>query len=100
MHLHLHIHIIHNPMQSAAVEYARDNIRINVCAPATTDTPMVARFEKHWPEWQKQTNASYPPGRIAKPEEIASAIVFLSRGDQCGFLNGHVLAIDGGAGCV
>jgi hypothetical protein len=32
-------------------------------------------------------------------QEIANAIVFLSRGDRCGFLNGHVLAIDGGALC-
>jgi NAD(P)-dependent dehydrogenase (short-subunit alcohol dehydrogenase family) len=83
---------------------------------------MVARFTERWPEWQAKTNESYPPGRIATPQaclvinshttthaqevnalfwqEVANAIVFLSKGDVCGFLNGHVLAIDGGALCT
>jgi hypothetical protein len=65
--------------QSAALEYAKSNIRVNICAPATTDTPMVARFAQQWPEWQQKTNASYPPGRIAAPEVCRSTLkVFMT----------------------
>jgi NAD(P)-dependent dehydrogenase (short-subunit alcohol dehydrogenase family) len=44
-------HALVGLMRSAAAEYA-GRIRVNCINPATTDTPMVARFAQQWPEWQ------------------------------------------------
>lgn len=61
-------HAIIGLTKTAALEYAKKNIRVNAVAPATTDTEMVERFTKRWPEWQKATNESIPVGRIGTPE--------------------------------
>jgi NAD(P)-dependent dehydrogenase (short-subunit alcohol dehydrogenase family) len=44
-------HALIGLVRSAALEYA-GRLRANAVAPATTDTPMVARFAERWPEWQ------------------------------------------------
>lgn len=44
-------HALVGLMRSAAAEYA-GRIRVNCINPATTDTPMVARFAQQWPDWQ------------------------------------------------
>jgi len=79
-----------------AKEYASRGIRVNSICPSTTNTPMVARFSKLYPEWQKKQNASFPVGRIADPEEIANAVLWLAS-TSCRFLTGTELVIDGGA---
>lgn len=56
--------------KTAALEYANKNIRVNALCPATTQTPMVERFQQKWPEWQEKTNQSYPLGRIGTPDGI------------------------------
>ena len=43
--------------KTAAMEYAASGVRINAICPATTDTPMVKRFQKAWPDWQQKMNA-------------------------------------------
>ena len=55
-------HALVGLMRSAAAEYA-GRIRVNCINPATTDTPMVARFAKQWPKWQVGSSCSWnvPP---------------------------------------
>lgn len=89
-------HALLGLVRSAAREYAARGLRINAVAPATTDTPMVARFAARWPEWQAATNAGYPLGRIATAREVAAAVVFLA--ERATFSTGSVLVLDGGAG--
>jgi len=91
-------HAIIGLTKSSAVEYAKDLIRINAIAPATTDTPMIERFITKWPELQEKINAAYPVGRICTPQEIAEAVVWLCS-PLCSFLTGHVMVIDGGSTC-
>ena len=83
--------------KTAAKEYAQEKIRVNAVCPATTDTAMVKRFWEQWPEWQEHTNASYPLGRIAAPEEVAEAVLFLLS-ERCTFMTGTSIDVDGGSG--
>ena len=83
--------------RSAAREYAADGIRCHAVRPSTTDTPMVARFAERWPEWQKAQNASFPAGRIGRPEEVAALAAFLFS-DECPHMTGAALTVDGGLG--
>jgi NAD(P)-dependent dehydrogenase (short-subunit alcohol dehydrogenase family) len=91
-------HAIIGLTKSAALEYAAHNIRINALCPSTTDTPMVERFQSQWPEWQAAQNDSIPVGRIGTPEEMANAVVWMLS-DQCTFMTGHCLCVDGGGTC-
>ena len=81
--------------KSVAKEYAKEGIRINAVCPATTDTPMRSRFQQQWPEWQLETDAGYPVGRVAAPEEIAESVYWLC-GDSCPFVTGEYLKVSGG----
>jgi NAD(P)-dependent dehydrogenase (short-subunit alcohol dehydrogenase family) len=84
--------------KTAALEYAKNNIRVNALCPATTQTPMVERFQQKWPEWQEKTNKSYPLGRIGMPAEMAEAVVWMCS-EACTWMTGHTLVIDGGQSC-
>ncbi|XP_078618232.1 2,5-dichloro-2,5-cyclohexadiene-1,4-diol dehydrogenase-like [Branchiostoma floridae x Branchiostoma japonicum] len=81
--------------KTVAQEYAKDGIRVNAVCPGTTDTAMRGRFETQWPEWQVKMDASYPVGRVAAPEEVAEAVVWLCS-DACPFTTGEYLNIAGG----
>lgn len=83
--------------RTAAKEYAAKGVRVCAVCPSTTATPMVTRFTERWPEWQARQNASFPVGRIAQPEEVASAIAFLMSA-ECVHMTGCSLTIDGGLG--
>jgi len=83
--------------RALAVDLGASGIRVNVIQPAATETEMLlAGFEGK--ELKYQDLSSYHPlNRIAKPEEIAYAVLFLING-KCGFMSGSVLDIDGGVG--
>jgi 3-oxoacyl-[acyl-carrier protein] reductase len=69
-------------------------ILVNAIAPGPVDTPLLA-FES-LSEAERVLETANPLGRIGKPHEIASAVVFLAS-PQTGFLTGQCLSVDGGA---
>ena len=83
--------------KAAAVEYAKEGIRINAVCPATIRTPMADQtmFKSQNPEAQLRQNALHPIGRIGNPEEVAAAIVWLCS-DAASYMVGHALVVDGG----
>lgn len=81
--------------KTAALEYAKSNIRINAICPGVISTPMIDRFVHGDAQLQKQFEGAEPVGRMGKPEEIAAAALWLSS-DQSSFITGHPLVVDGG----
>ncbi|NVN92710.1 MAG: SDR family oxidoreductase [Desulfuromonadales bacterium] len=81
--------------KSAALEYAMRGIRINAVCPGTIDTPMVAEMVARQPELMSDILKAQPNGRMGRPEEIASAVLWLCS-PGAGFVIGHALVVDGG----
>ncbi len=81
--------------KNAAMEYARNNIRINAVCPGGVRTNMTETADKSLPGFFDKLAKLEPMGRIAEPEEIASAVVWLSS-DGASFMTGHALPVDGG----
>jgi NAD(P)-dependent dehydrogenase (short-subunit alcohol dehydrogenase family) len=81
--------------RSAALEYAAKGIRINAVCPGTIDTPMVANMLAKEPDAMAAIMKDQPIGRLGRPEEIASAVLWLC-GPGSSFVIGHALAVDGG----
>lgn len=75
-----------------ASELAPHGIRVNAIAPAQIETPMIA---EQVGDERKRREERIPMGRYGKPSEIADAIAYLAS-DDASFVNGHVLAVDGG----
>lgn len=81
--------------KSAALEYARQGIRINAICPGTCDTPMVRHACEMSPDHMARVIDAIPLGRVGKPEEIASMVLLLCS-DYAGFAIGQTWAMDGG----
>lgn len=81
--------------QTAALEYAKQNIRINAVCPGVIDTPMVSRYAGNDAQKLAGMVAGEPVGRMGKPEEIAEAVTWLCS-DRSSFVTGHSLVVDGG----
>jgi NAD(P)-dependent dehydrogenase (short-subunit alcohol dehydrogenase family) len=81
--------------RSAALEYAAKGIRINAVCPGTIETPMVAEMLAKEPDAMKEIMRDQPIGRLGRPEEIASAVLWLCS-PGASFVIGHALAVDGG----
>ncbi|KAL7569112.1 hypothetical protein ACA910_016945 [Epithemia clementina (nom. ined.)] len=81
--------------RSLACELARRNIRVNAVAPWQTMTPMLEEAVKQNPSQLDKVKAWTPLHRLAKPEEIAAPVVFLSM--PCSsYITGQILGVDGG----
>lgn len=81
--------------KSAALDYAKDGIRINAVCPGIIDTPMMQRFSGGTPEGLARVIAQEPVGRMGKSEEIAAAVLYLCS-DMAAFVIGHAMVVDGG----
>ena len=88
--------------KAMALDFARDNIRVNAVCPG--DTFVDRWIEKGYFEYSdpvsleqaiKDSSAYIPMGRFGKPEEIAKAVLFLAS-DDSSFMTGHLLLVDGG----
>ncbi len=84
--------------RTAAIEWARQGVRVNAVAPGLTRTQLVRTWIDGQPDpaaFERQVVSTIPQGRMAEPEEVASAILFLA-GDESKHITGISLAIDGG----
>ncbi|MCX8213985.1 MAG: glucose 1-dehydrogenase [SAR202 cluster bacterium] len=80
--------------KAAAVQYAKEGIRVNSVHPGFVTTPMTAPFFSD-PELMNPRLATVPMGRLGLADEIASGILFLAS-DEASFVTGAELVIDGG----
>lgn len=90
-------HAIIAMTKSAAVAYAKQGVRVNAVSPGVIgDTPMFETAQRGAPEGMAAAIAEIPLGRVGKPAEVASAVVWLcSEGSS--FVTGHALPIEGGS---
>ena len=78
--------------RAAAVDYARDNIRINAVCPGTTNTDILASSS---PEMIEMLVSRSPQGRLGESEEVAALVAFLAS-DEAPHITGGSYIIDGG----
>ncbi|CAJ0790383.1 3-oxoacyl-[acyl-carrier-protein] reductase FabG [Ralstonia condita] len=76
-----------------ARELGPHGVRVNAVAPSVVETEMVRAQLS--PETRSQILPRFPMGRIANPDDVARAVVFLASGDAS-FITGETLAVDGG----
>lgn len=88
-------HAVVGLSKSAAAEYAREGIRVNVLCPAAVKTPMLARALERAPASEKKLKAAHPMGRFAEAAEVAQAALWLCS-DMASYVNGHEMVVDGG----
>ena len=79
----------------SALHYANQGVRVNCVCPGVTDTPFSNVRSAPMPTRCSRYAQMMPIGRLAQPEEIAEAILFLAS-DAASFCVGSVLAVDGG----
>jgi NAD(P)-dependent dehydrogenase (short-subunit alcohol dehydrogenase family) len=88
-------HAVLGLTRSAALEVAKNNIRVNCVSPAAIDTDMVTRFTGNRnPDAMNWLTSMHPIGRMGKPEEIAKPVLFLLS-NESSFITGHDLRVDG-----
>ena len=81
--------------RNLAMDFAKDNIRVNAVCPGSTRTP---RLEKYWqksPTGKSEIAVLAPMRRSAEPEEIAKPAIFLASSDAS-YITGAALVVDGG----
>lgn len=84
--------------KAMALDYAKDNIRVNCVNPGTIKTPMLAKAAressdpKSYLEYERR---AIPIGHIGRPEDVANAVLFLAS-DEASFVTGAILSVDGG----
>lgn len=84
--------------KGAAIDFARHGIRVNVVAPGLTATEGIEAAFSRRPDpdaYRRQRESTIPMGRLARPDEIAGAVVFLAS-DEASYITGAVLPVDGG----
>jgi len=77
-----------------AVEFARQNIRVNALCPGPVETPLLQELLSD-PEKRQRRLVHIPPGRFAQAQDIAQAALFLAS-DESSYINGTAFSVDGG----
>jgi NAD(P)-dependent dehydrogenase (short-subunit alcohol dehydrogenase family) len=81
--------------KQAAQEFARQHIRVNAVLPGQTETGPMRSYLDALPDGGEKMTRRLPMGRMATPEEIAQAVVWLCSSDAA-YVNGVSLTVDGG----
>jgi NAD(P)-dependent dehydrogenase (short-subunit alcohol dehydrogenase family) len=80
--------------KNAAIEYAKQNIRVVSVGPGFIRTPLIAELEEN-KEAYDQLVAAHPIGRLGEPQEVAELVIWLSS-DKASFITGAYFPVDGG----
>jgi len=83
-----------NMTRALAVEWSRQGIRVNAIAPTWVRTPLTRAITEK-PELVRRIEELTPMGRLAEPDEMVGAVLFLASRASA-MVTGHVLAVDGG----
>ncbi len=84
---------VHQLVRTMAIEWADRNIRVNAIAPGYVDTDFTSDLLSS--RWREKIVGPIPMGRVAKPEEIVGAAIYLASGASS-YVTGTVLLVDGG----
>lgn len=87
-------HAVIGMTRSAALEYAKRDIRINAVCPGVIETPMAASAQ-HDQAIRDIMLRKHATGRLGQPEEVAAAVLWLCS-PAASFVHGHAMAVDGG----
>ena len=88
-------HAVIGLTKTAALEYARQRIRVNAVCPVYTHSAMVDELIQQAPAMEERMRRMIPMGRFGQPEEIAQAILWLCSAENA-FVTGQALQLDGG----
>ena len=88
---------VHVLTKSLAVELAPDGIRVCAIASVATETPLLPSFLGPAPGMREKFIATIPMGRLALPQDVADAALFLASA-EAKFLTGNIMEVDGGRG--
>jgi len=81
--------------KATANEYAKQGLRINAVCPGVIETPMVETMLSRNEKLAAQATDQHPMGRFGRPEEVATAILWLCS-EGASFITGHAHVVDGG----
>ncbi len=81
--------------KTAALEYAKTNIRINCVCPGPVKTGLFDKVEEAIPGASEGAKDMVPMGRVGEPEEVAEAVMWLCS-DAASFVTALAMSVDGG----
>lgn len=81
--------------KAAAVEYAKQGIRVNAVLPGPVQTQLIEDVEKENPGYIEKLTSFVPAGRLAQPSDVAKAVLWLAS-DETPFVTGACISVDGG----
>jgi NAD(P)-dependent dehydrogenase (short-subunit alcohol dehydrogenase family) len=87
-----------NLTRAMAIDHAPQNIRVNCICPGSVETPLLRQEMEECGGLEKMRPvfaAQHPLNRIASPEEVANAVLFLAS-DESSYITGVALSVDGG----
>ena len=81
--------------RTTAIEYGRQNIRVNAVCPGFIDTPMLRQGAAPTDERRDLIAGAVPMRRVASPSEVADVVAWLLS-DQSSYVSGVAMPVDGG----